>query len=82
MKAISSGLKTNDAAIFAGPCWYLGASVGAAAVIWNSENTTTTDDTEIDTFAAAGFHSLKEPVWCSKGISGIITGNFIVWYAM
>jgi hypothetical protein len=93
MKAISSGLQAGDSAISAGPCWYLGATIvatdGSSIKIWDSETTTTTNDTEIDYFKCTAeklseCHILKNPIWCSKGISTVKSGtvSVIVWYAL
>jgi len=93
MKAISSSLQAADSAIFAGPCWYLGATIvatdGSSIVIWDSPTSTTTDDVEVDYFKCTAeklseCHILKNPVWCSKGIYTIKSGtvSVIVWYAL
>lgn len=96
MKAISSGLKAADAAIFAAPCWYLGISIvgddgtDVVATVWDSPDTTTTNDTEIDYIKCTDekynmCHIMKFPVWCAKGISVVMDaaeGDYIVWYAL
>jgi len=93
MKAMSIGLKATDIVVHAHPCWYLGATVvgenGATLTIWDSPDSTTDNDVEIDYFKCTTqkyniCHILKEPVWCSKGIFPIKTGtvSVIVWYAL
>ena len=96
MKAISSGLKAASDAIHAGPCWYLGAvhvtdtSADNVMTVWDSPDTTVTNDTEIDYFIGEDTvktlcHIMKEPVWCSKGISCVLDAadaSYIVWYAL
>ena len=92
MKAKSSGLNAASAAVYAKPCFYLGCTVvGANAAtlkVWDSPTTTTSGDTEIDYIKCTTqkyniSHILEVPVWCAKGISGVITGtaSYIIWYA-
>jgi len=95
MRAISSGLQAASAAIFAGPCFYLGAvhvtdgSADNVMTVWDSPDTTVTNDTEVDYFVGEDTvktlcHIMKEPVWCAKGISCVLDaadGKYIVYYA-
>ena len=82
MKAISSGKVTNSAAVFAGPCWYLGCGASATITVWDSPDSTLTGDIAVDYLPAAGFNPLFFPVWCSKGIYAAITGDFVIRYAL
>ena len=83
IRARSSGLETSDdAVVFAKPCWYLGATLRKTAgeagyiSIYDSPDSTLTGDKQVDTLSCSDAndkkmsvcHILEEPVWCSKGI--------------
>jgi len=95
VKARSSGLKGTSIAICDFPCWYLGITLvtedaqDVVATVWDSPTTTTTDDTEVDYVKCTDetlnvCHIMRFPVWCSKGISVVLSavqGDYIVWFA-
>jgi len=94
MKAISSGLQDDDAAIFAGPCWYLGGVIVTDAdddvILTIYDDPDSADGTKIDYFRCTDqvlteFHSLEHPVWCANGIYADMDakeGDYIIWYAL
>ena len=96
MKALSSGSKAASAAIHNGACWYLGmvlvadAGTDCLATVWDSPDTTVTNDTVLDLVKGSDEDIsprsiLVHPVWCSKGISVVLDaaeGDYVVWYAL
>ena len=94
MKAKSSGLKTNSAAICDKPCFYLGTTVVGDntkdLILTIFDNASTGAGTEVDYFQCTDenynvCHIMRFPVWCANGIYGKMDvaseGDFIVWYA-
>ena len=85
----------------AGACWYLGGTLvtdptnGGTAkdvklVIWDSPDSTLTNDTEVDYYQCSDevlneSHLSGEPIWCANGIYAKLDakeGDYIVWYAL
>ena len=96
--AKSSGLKTKDALIHTGACWYLGATLitdvdgsGQSSdeqlIIFDSlaAGTNHTDRLKCSGEEYNSCHILEEPIWMATGIHAELNtdkGDYIVWYSL
>jgi len=95
MKILSSGLKGASAVIRNKPCFYCGYALvsdstkNISLTVWNSEDATTTNDTEVghyksNDYTQSATQIFPTPIWCSNGIYAQLSaeeGDYIIYYS-